>query len=64
MAVSTIRILRTLRGWTQRTLAEESGVPPWRIWQLEQGLVQPKPEEARRLWNALTTDDALDEDHG
>ncbi|MDA2911884.1 hypothetical protein MYX04_13275 [Nitrospiraceae bacterium AH_259_D15_M11_P09] len=31
-------------------------MPPWRIWQLEQGLVQPKPNEVQRLWNALSTD--------
>ena len=39
----TIRTLRVFNRYSQRELAEASGLKPWRIWRLEQGLSGPDP---------------------
>ena len=53
----TIRTLRVFNGYSQRELAEASGLKPWRIWRLEQGFSEPRPDEAVRILNALSTDE-------
>ena len=50
-----IRVLRVFHGYSQRELAEASGLKPWRIWRLEQGVSEPRPDEVVRIVGALTT---------
>ena len=52
----TIRTLRVFHGYSQRELAEASGLKPWRIWRLEQGLSGPEPKQLARVVTALCTD--------
>lgn len=52
---NTIKVLRTLKGLSQKGLAEATEIPPWRIWRLEQGVSPPRPEEIQRLWSALSS---------
>lgn len=55
LGVNTIRIVRIIRGWSQRELAEASGIPAWRVWRLEQGISPPRPDEIQKIWTALST---------
>jgi transcriptional regulator with XRE-family HTH domain len=45
--------LRRLRGFSQRALAEESGVSPATIYELENGRREPNPSTLRKLAGAL-----------
>lgn len=53
---NAIRIMRLVHGLSQRRLGELSGVKPWRIFQIEHGVVEPRDTEIARLLGALTTD--------
>jgi hypothetical protein len=50
--VSPLKIERVRRGLSQFQLWMKTDVPPWRISLIERGL-PPKPEEARKLAEAL-----------
>ncbi len=52
MTVSPLRIERIKRGKTQIDLWQETGIPQWRISLIERG-ISPKPDEARKLAEAL-----------
>ena len=53
----TIRVLRVFRGWSQRELGQVTGIKPWRLWRLEQGLCAPRSDEITRIVGALSTED-------
>ena len=48
-----LRLIRTIRGLSQRDLTALSGVPDYKISQLEHGYIQPRPNEAIQLARAL-----------
>ena len=50
-----IRVLRVFHGYSQRKLAQASGMKPWRIWRLEQGFSEPRPDELIAIVTALST---------
>ena len=49
----TIRILRILRGWSQRELGAATGITPWRIFKLEKGICVPRVEEVQKIFEIL-----------
>jgi DNA-binding XRE family transcriptional regulator len=51
--VSSMKVERIKRGLSQTQLWVETGIPQWRISLIERGL-PPKPEEARKLAEALS----------
>lgn len=53
---NSIRVMRIVRGLSQRRLGELADVKPWRIFQIEHGVVAPREREIARLLGALTTD--------
>lgn len=55
-SIQTIRVARAVRGWSQRRLAEASGLRPWRLWRLEAGYSDPTREELVALWNAVSNE--------
>ena len=52
----TIRIARAVRGLSQRQLGQACGLALWQIWQIENGVRQPKPEEWAKIWGALSSE--------
>ena len=50
--ISSMKLERIKRGITQVDLWVETGIPQWRISLIERG-VEPKPEEAQRIAEAL-----------
>lgn len=46
---------RQLRGFTQVTLAERTGVPLWRLQLLERGYRAVEPTQFQALWHYLTS---------
>jgi predicted transcriptional regulator len=52
-----IRVGRAIRHMTQARLGRAVGVSPVKICLIEQGKVAPKPDELRRIWNALSSGD-------
>jgi transcriptional regulator with XRE-family HTH domain len=48
-----VRLLRTLRGLSQRELSVRTGIPLIRIWRIERGVSRPRPREIRLLTDAL-----------
>lgn len=53
-SIQTIRVARAVKGWSQRRLADNAGLRPWRLWRLEAGYSKPTREELMALWNALS----------
>jgi predicted transcriptional regulator len=53
---NAIQVMRVVRGLSRRELGELSGVKPWRIFQLEHQIVEPRENEVARLLDALTTE--------
>jgi transcriptional regulator with XRE-family HTH domain len=49
---AAIAIVRRLRGYSRRELAEQAGLRAARLADIEQGSV-PKPDELTRLWGVL-----------
>ena len=52
MVVSKLKIERTKRGINQVDLFMKTGIPQWRLSLIERGIA-PRPEEARRIAEAL-----------
>ena len=55
MDMKSIRVVRAVRGWSQRELAQAAGLSTWRVWRIEKGVVEPSNEEMGRLWVALSS---------
>jgi hypothetical protein len=53
---NSIQVMRVVRGLSRRRLGELSGVKPWRIFQLEHHLVEPREAEVAKLLGALTSE--------
>ena len=53
----TIKFGRNIRGWSQRQLGEATGLRPWRIWAIENGVYEPRVDELARILKALSTND-------
>ena len=49
----TIRILRILRGFSQRQLGLATGLKPWRVFKLENELCVPRVEEMNKIIEVL-----------
>lgn len=54
----SIRLGRTLKGWSQRTLGEKAGLKKWRVWALENEVYAARPDELARILKALSIGDA------
>ena len=52
----TVRIARAVRGLSQRELGKACGITSHRIWSIENGVYQPKPEEWAKIWGALASE--------
>jgi transcriptional regulator with XRE-family HTH domain len=52
---SILRLLRALHGMSQRDLAQATGIPLIRLWRIENAVSRPRPDEVRRLGDALIT---------
>ena len=50
-----IRLGRAMKGWSQRRLAEKSGLTLNRAWRLEAGVSSPRVDEAVAILNELST---------
>ena len=48
-----IRVVRCLRGWSRKALAERSGLRDTRLTSIELGAA-PRAEELAQIWGALT----------
>ena len=48
-----IRVVRCLRGWSRRALAERAGLRDGRLQSIELGAT-PRPDELAKIWGALT----------
>jgi len=58
--MNRVRDIRKARGWTQRELAEASGLPRPHIGAIERGHMRPRIDTARKVADALdVTLDAL-----
>lgn len=53
--MSTIRLLRAVRGLSQRELSAQSGIAPHRLWRLENHVSSPTRDELIRMLNVLST---------
>ena len=53
---NSIRVMRVVRGLSQRRLGKLVAIQPWRIFRIEHELVQPREDELARLLGALTSD--------
>lgn len=53
---NSLRVMRIVRGLSQRRLAELSDVKPWRIFRIEHHLSEPREVELARLFGALISD--------
>lgn len=53
---NSIRVMRVVRGFSQRRLGEKAGVKPWRLFQIEHHVVEPTEAEVARLLGALSTE--------
>jgi transcriptional regulator with XRE-family HTH domain len=53
-----IQIGRSMRGMTQRELAEATQIKPWRLWAIEHDESPARPGELARILKALSTGDA------
>ena len=49
-----IRLARNVRGWTLQRLSDESHVPMWRLWKLEQNLLIPDADDLQKIWSAMS----------
>ena len=50
-----IRIARAVKDMTQLDLAQRTGLSQGLIHQIEAGIRKPRPEQLRRIWDALST---------
>ena len=53
---NSIQVMRVVRGLSRRRLGELSDIKPWRIFQIEHHLSEPRESEVARLLGVLTTD--------
>ena len=53
--MKNLKIARILKGTSQWDLSTKTGIPNYRISLIENGRVEPKPEELRALAEALQT---------
>lgn len=53
---NAILVMRVVKGLSRRKLGELSGVKPWRIFQIEHQIVEPRENEVSRLLGVPTTD--------
>ncbi len=51
-----VRIARVVRGLSQTRLAQRVGTSQSKIWQVENNVVEAKPDLWAKIWGALTTD--------
>jgi len=52
----TIRIGRTMKGWSQRELGKKAGLKMWRIWALENNVYPVRPNELAKILHALSSE--------
>ena len=52
----SVKILRTLKGWSQPELGRRAGLDMWRIWSIENDVYPPIPKELGKILHALTTE--------
>ncbi len=63
--MKNLKIARILKGTSQWDLSTKTGIPNYRISLIENGRVEPKPEELKALAEALeTTPQAIKEETG
>lgn len=53
---NSIQVMRVVKGLSRRRLGELSDVKPWRIFQIEHHLSEPRENEVASLLGALTTE--------
>lgn len=53
-----IQIGRSMRGMTQRELAEATRLKPWRLWAIEHDKSPARHDELAKILRALSTGDA------
>ena len=54
---NVIRVLRVVRGLSQRELGQRAGIAPHKVFRIEHVLDTPTEEELSKLMGALTTDE-------
>jgi transcriptional regulator with XRE-family HTH domain len=52
-----IQIGRSMRGMSQRELAEATQLKPWRLWAIEHDKSPVRPSELAKILKALSTSD-------
>ena len=58
MTGHAIKLGRAMRNMSQRQLAQATGLRIHRVWQLENDVTPPRPEELALILGALASDDS------
>lgn len=52
----TIRVMRIVRGFSQRELGQRAGIAPHKVFRIEHAVDAPTEEELGKLMGVLTTE--------